>query len=71
MILGIYATLGVFLLIASRDPLAHLSLIWFRCGPALSTAESWRYSLWLTRSTWAIFGATYWLCFLWRSSLRF
>jgi uncharacterized protein DUF6632 len=29
MILGVYATLGVFLLIASRDPLAHLSLIWF------------------------------------------
>jgi hypothetical protein len=29
MILGLYATLGVFLLIASRNPLAHLSLIWF------------------------------------------
>jgi hypothetical protein len=29
MILGIYATLGVFLVIASRNPLAHLSLIWF------------------------------------------
>jgi hypothetical protein len=29
MILGIYATLGVFLLIASRNPLANLSLIWF------------------------------------------
>ena len=29
MILGVYATLGVFLLIASRKPLAHLSLIWF------------------------------------------
>jgi len=29
MILGVYATLGVFLLIASRRPLAHLSLIWF------------------------------------------
>jgi hypothetical protein len=29
MIVGIYATLGVFLLIAARDPLAHLSLIWF------------------------------------------
>jgi hypothetical protein len=29
MILGVYATLGVFLLFASRDPLAHLSLIWF------------------------------------------
>ena len=29
MILGIYATLGVFLLMASRDPRAHQSLIWF------------------------------------------
>lgn len=29
MILGVYATLGIFLLIASRDPLKHLSLIWF------------------------------------------
>ena len=29
MILGIYATLGVFLLIASRNPMAHRSLIWF------------------------------------------
>lgn len=29
MILGVYATLGVFLLRAARDPLAHRSLIWF------------------------------------------
>jgi hypothetical protein len=29
MILGVYATLGVFLLIASRNPLRNLSLIWF------------------------------------------
>ncbi len=29
MILGIYATLGVFLLIAARDPMAHTSVIWF------------------------------------------
>ncbi len=29
MIVGIYATLGVFLIIASRDPLENLSLIWF------------------------------------------
>jgi hypothetical protein len=29
MILAIYATLGVFLILASRDPLAHRSLIWF------------------------------------------
>jgi len=29
MILGIYVTLGVFLIVASRNPLEHLSLIWF------------------------------------------
>lgn len=29
MIVGVYATLGVFLLMAARNPLAHLSLIWF------------------------------------------
>jgi Family of unknown function (DUF6632) len=29
MILGIYATLGVFLLLAARKPLNNLSLIWF------------------------------------------
>jgi Family of unknown function (DUF6632) len=29
MIVGVYATLGVFLLFAARNPLDHLSLIWF------------------------------------------
>ncbi len=29
MILGIYATLGIFLMMASRNPLQHRSLIWF------------------------------------------
>jgi hypothetical protein len=29
MIIGVYATLGVFLIIASRNPYAHKSLIWF------------------------------------------
>jgi hypothetical protein len=29
MIVGFYATLGVFLILAARDPLANLSLIWF------------------------------------------
>ena len=28
MMVGIYFTLGVFLLLAARDPLRHLSLIW-------------------------------------------
>jgi hypothetical protein len=29
MIVGIYFTLGVFLIRASRDPMQHLSIIWF------------------------------------------
>jgi hypothetical protein len=29
MILGVYATLGVFLILAARHPLQNLSLIWF------------------------------------------
>jgi hypothetical protein len=35
MIVGIYATLGVFLLIAARNPLAHRSLIWFTAVSSL------------------------------------
>jgi hypothetical protein len=45
MIVGIYATLGVFLLLAARDPLAHRSLIWFAVWSsvvhgAIMTAQS-------------------------------
>jgi len=29
MIIGVYATLGVFLLLAARDPDAHKDIIWF------------------------------------------
>jgi hypothetical protein len=29
MIVGVYATLGIFLIRAARNPEAHLSLIWF------------------------------------------
>jgi hypothetical protein len=35
MIVGIYATLGVFLIMASRDPRQHLSLIWFTVWSSL------------------------------------
>jgi hypothetical protein len=35
MILGLYATLGVFLMIAARDPKAHISLIWFAIWSSL------------------------------------
>ncbi len=29
MIIGIYATLGVFLILAAKNPAEHLSLLWF------------------------------------------
>jgi len=35
MILGVYATLGVFLLIAAGNPLRHRSLIWFTVWSSL------------------------------------
>ena len=35
MIVGVYATLGVFLIRASRDPQAHMSLIWFTVWSSL------------------------------------
>jgi hypothetical protein len=35
MILGVYATLGVFLVIAARDPLANRSLIWFTIASSI------------------------------------
>jgi hypothetical protein len=35
MIVGIYATLGVFLILAARNPFAHLSLIWFTVWSSL------------------------------------
>lgn len=35
MILGVYATLGVFLLIAARNPMQHRSLIWFTAVSSL------------------------------------
>ena len=35
MILGLYATLGVFLIIAVRNPRAHASLIWFTVWSSL------------------------------------
>jgi hypothetical protein len=35
MIVGVYATLGVFLLNAARNPQAHASLIWFTAVSSL------------------------------------
>jgi len=35
MIVGIYATLGIFLILAARDPAANRSLIWFAVWSSL------------------------------------
>ncbi|MGV0029033.1 DUF6632 domain-containing protein [Phormidesmis priestleyi] len=39
MILGVYATLGVFLIRAARNPLDHLSLIWFTVWSSIVHSE--------------------------------
>jgi hypothetical protein len=36
MIFSIYATLGVFLILAARNPARHLSLIWFTVWSSLA-----------------------------------
>jgi hypothetical protein len=38
MMVGIYATLGVFLILAAQDPPAHASLIWFTIASTLVDA---------------------------------
>jgi len=47
MIVAIYATLGLFLLRAARQPLRHLSLIWFAVWSSVAHAgvmalQAWR-----------------------------
>jgi hypothetical protein len=47
MIAAIYATLGIFLLRAARQPLRHLSLIWFAVWSSVAhagvmTVQAWR-----------------------------
>lgn len=48
MILGVYATLGIFLIMAVRNPLANLSLIWFTVWSSvvhggIMAVQSWVY----------------------------
>ena len=35
MIMGVYATLGIFLILAARNPMANASLIWFTVWSSL------------------------------------
>lgn len=43
MIVGVYAVLGVFLIMAARNPLANLSLIWFTVWSSLVHAAIMAY----------------------------
>ena len=40
MLVGVYATLGVFLILAARDPATNASLIWFTVWSSLTTTAS-------------------------------
>jgi hypothetical protein len=44
MIVGVYATLGVFLIRAAANPAANRCLIWFAVGQASFTGQSWECS---------------------------
>src|SRR5437764_7857910 len=71
MIVGVYATLGVFLLKAARDPQANLSLIWFTAIRAWCTPRSWRCKRSVAAdNTWVIWWETFRRCSSWASRWR-
>jgi hypothetical protein len=70
MIVGLYATLGVFLINAARSPEANLSLIWFAVWSSavhavIMTVQSFGGAHHMGTS-----GAASWRCFWWPSSCR-
>jgi len=58
MIVGVYATLGVFLILASRDPAANRSLIQFTIVSSLVHAAIMAVQSFQMPSTWATSMAT-------------
>jgi hypothetical protein len=56
MILGVYATLGVFLMIASRDPMANKASSGSRFGPVSCMGQSWLFNPSLTFGASDIYG---------------
>ena len=66
MILGVYATLGVFLIVASRDPLAHRSLIWFAVWSSVVHGLIMAVQSSPNRIRWDICGVTSRRSWLWR-----
>ena len=71
MILGIYATLGVFLIIASREPLAHRSLIWFAVWSSVVHGVIMAAQSFADRIRLDTCGAMYWRCSSSRGRWRF
>jgi uncharacterized protein DUF6632 len=69
MIVGIYATLGVFLINAARNPAANLSLIWFAVWSSVVHAAIMAVSPSVT-TTWGTCGEMSRRCFWWPSSCR-
>ena len=70
MIIGVYATLGVFLLIAARNPYAHKSLIWFTVWSSVVHAASWAFRHSATRPSAVICWEMCQRLFSWRSYLQ-
>jgi hypothetical protein len=72
MIMGIYATLGVFLILAARNPMGHLSLMGSPSGQVLYMAESCLFRLLWTKTSEPTFSAIFqryfwsqWCCEFW------
>jgi len=70
MIIGVYATLGVFLLIAARNPYAHKSLIWFTVWSSVVHAAIMGVQPSATRPSAVIWWEMCQRLFSWRSYLQ-
>ena len=68
MILALYATLGVFLLLAARDPPRHLSLIWFTVWSSMAHGVVMAWHALRIRSSAGTCPATCWGSVSWRPS---
>jgi hypothetical protein len=52
MIMGIYATLGLFLVLAAKAPLQHLSLIWFTIWSSIVHGSIMSIQALVTKTEW-------------------
>ena len=59
MIQGVYMTLGVMMIIASKEPVKHYMFVWFVVWTALSMVELWLIKQLLMSMKWGIFWEIY------------